>query len=37
VAVHPGIILTALRQVYGAPAIANEIVGGGASATSSPR
>jgi hypothetical protein len=27
VAVHPGMILTALRQVYGAPAIANEIVG----------
>jgi hypothetical protein len=29
VAVHPGIILTALRQVYGAEAIANEIVGSG--------
>jgi hypothetical protein len=26
VAVHPGIILTALRQVYGAQALANEIV-----------
>jgi hypothetical protein len=37
VAVHPGMILTALRQVYGAQAIASEIVGGGASATSSPR
>jgi hypothetical protein len=29
VAVHPGIILTALRQVYGAQAIASEIVGAG--------
>jgi hypothetical protein len=29
VAVHPGIILTALRQVYGAEALANEILGGG--------
>jgi Peptidase S46 len=29
VAVHPGIILTALRQVYGAEALANEIVGSG--------
>jgi peptidase S46-like protein len=28
VAVHPGMILTALRQVYGAPAIAREILGG---------
>jgi hypothetical protein len=38
VAVHPGIILTALRQVYGAEALANEIVGNAAQrATSSPR
>jgi hypothetical protein len=29
VAVHPGMILTALRQVYGAPALASELGGGG--------
>jgi hypothetical protein len=29
VAVHPAIIVTALREVYGAKAIATELVGGG--------